>query len=71
VYDKEGNLLDKKPIDTYEVKRRKKISTVRNKVEDLIQHAKSSKEGIDFLVSSVMNIEASLLHIIPTTMQTR
>jgi hypothetical protein len=37
----------------------------------LIQHAKSLKEGMDFLVSSVMNIEASLLHIVPTTMQNR
>jgi hypothetical protein len=59
MYDEEGNLLDEKPIDAHEVKRRKEISTVRNKVEDLIQHAKSSKEGMDFLVSSVMNIEAS------------
>jgi hypothetical protein len=44
---------------------------VQNRVEDLIQYAKSSKEGIDFLVSSIMNIEASLLHIVPTTVQTR
>jgi hypothetical protein len=37
----------------------------------LIQHAKSSKEGMDFLVSSVMNIEASLGSIIPNIVQTR
>jgi hypothetical protein len=42
---------------------------MRNKVDDLIQQAKSSKEGMDFLVSSLMNIEASLCHIIPPTMQ--
>jgi hypothetical protein len=32
---------------------------------------KSLKQGMDFLVSRVMNIEASLLHIIPTTMLIR
>jgi hypothetical protein len=37
----------------------------------LIQHAKSSKGGMDVLVSSIMNIEVSLLHIVPTTVQTR
>jgi hypothetical protein len=36
MYDKEGNLLDKKPIDANEVERRKKITTVRNKIEDMI-----------------------------------
>jgi hypothetical protein len=71
VYDEEGNLLDEKPIDVDELEKRKKIATVRNKVEDLIQHAKSSKEGMDFLVSSVMNIEASLGSIIPNIVQTR
>jgi hypothetical protein len=71
VYDEEGNLLDEKPIDVDELEKRKKIATVRNKVEDLIQHAKSSKEGMDFLVSSVMNIEASLGSIIPNIIQTR
>jgi hypothetical protein len=71
VYDEEGNLLDEKPIDVDELEKRKKIATVRNKVEDLIQHAKSSKEGMDFLVSSVMNIEASLGSIIPNVVQTR
>jgi hypothetical protein len=71
VYDEKGNLLDEKPIDVDELEKRKKIATVRNKVEDLIQHAKSSKEGMDFLVSSVMNIEASLGSIIPNIVQTR
>jgi hypothetical protein len=71
VYDEEGNLLDEKPIDSNEAEKRKKIAMVRNKVEDLIQHAKSSKEGIDFLVSSVMNIEASLSTIVPTIVQTK
>jgi hypothetical protein len=37
VYDEEENLLDENPIDAHEVERRKKISTARNKFEDLIQ----------------------------------
>jgi hypothetical protein len=71
VYDDEGNLLDEKPIDACEMETRKKISTVRNKVEDLIQQAKSSKEGIEFLVASVMNIQDSLGSIVPNTVQNR
>jgi hypothetical protein len=67
VYDEEGNLLDEKPIDAIEVEKRKKLAVVRNKVEDLIQRAKSSNEAIDFLVSSVLEIEGSLGNIIPTT----
>jgi hypothetical protein len=39
---------------------------VRNNVEDLIQRAKSSIDAIDFLVSSVLEIEGSLGNIIPT-----
>jgi hypothetical protein len=71
MYDEEGNLLDEKPIDAYEVERRKKISIARNKFKDLIQQAKSSAKGMDFIVSGLMNIHASLHHIAPTTMQTR
>jgi hypothetical protein len=36
-FDDEGNLLEEKPLDANEVRRRKKIATVRNKVEDLIR----------------------------------
>jgi hypothetical protein len=71
VYNKEGNLLDEKPMDAHEVERRKKISTARNKFKDLIQQAKSSVEGMDFVASDLMNMQASLHHIAPTTMQTR
>jgi hypothetical protein len=39
-YDEEGNLLDEKPIDTNEIDRRKKITIVRNIVENLIQKAR-------------------------------
>jgi hypothetical protein len=41
VYDEEDNSLDEKPIDAIEVEKRKKIVEVRNKIEDLIQRAKS------------------------------
>jgi hypothetical protein len=61
--------LDEKPIDADELERRKKIAILRSKVEDLIARAKSSKEGMNFLVSNVMNIETSFDQIIPTTMQ--
>jgi hypothetical protein len=71
VYDEEENLLDENPIDAHEVERRKKISTARNKFEDLIQQAKGSTEGMDFVVSCLMNMQASLHHIAPTTLQTR
>jgi hypothetical protein len=35
-YDEEGNLLDEKPIDANELARKKKIATLKNKLEDLI-----------------------------------
>jgi hypothetical protein len=68
-YDEEGNLLDEKPIDTNEIDRRKKITIMRNIVENLIQKAKSSNEGLDFLVSNIRNIEASFDQIMPTAVQ--
>jgi hypothetical protein len=36
----------------------------------LVQKTKSSHEGMDFLVSSVMNIEASFDHIAPSSVHT-
>jgi hypothetical protein len=69
VYDEEGNLLDEKALDAIEVEKRKKISLVRNKIEDLIQRTKTSNEGMDFLVSSILNIEASVDNLVPSTMQ--
>jgi hypothetical protein len=47
-----------------------KIAVVRSKVEDLIQRAKSSNEGMDFLVTSVTKIEPSFGQIVPSTVQT-
>jgi hypothetical protein len=62
-------LLDEKAIDANELERQKKITAVRNKVEDLIQRAKSSNQGLNFLLSNVMNIESSFDPIIPNTVQ--
>ena len=69
MYDEEGNLLEEKVEDANEVEKRKKIAVVRNKIEDLIQRAKSSNEAMDFLVSSVLNIDDSLGHIVPSMVQ--
>jgi hypothetical protein len=47
-----------------------KIAVIWNKIEDLIQRAKNSSEAaIDFLFSSVLKIDESLGHIVPSTMQ--
>ena len=69
MYDDEGNLLEEKVEDANEVEKRKKKAVIRNKIEDLIQRAKSSNEAMDFLVSSVLNIDESLGHIVPSTVQ--
>jgi hypothetical protein len=53
IFDDEGNLLEDVPADPVEVGPRKKVSNARNKFEDLIQKAKSSDEGMDFLTSSL------------------
>jgi hypothetical protein len=44
VYDDEGNLLEEKVEDANEVKKRKTMTIVWNKIKDLIQRASSSKE---------------------------
>jgi hypothetical protein len=65
-FDEEGNLLDEKPKDPMEVAMRKKISNSRNKFENLIQVAKTSEQGIDFLYSSLSNLLQPLQQITPT-----
>ena len=70
-FDKEGNLLDKKPEHPMEVVMRKKISDVCNKFENLIQMAKQSEPGIEFLFSSLSNIQDPLQKIVPTTTITK
>ena len=44
---------------------RKKISATRNKFEDLIQMAKHSEQGMGFLWSSLLILEAPLQKIVP------
>ena len=48
-----------------EVALRKKISDSRNKFEDLIQMAKSSEQGKNFLYSSLSNLVEPLQKIMP------
>jgi hypothetical protein len=69
VYGDEGNLLEEKVKDANEVEKRKMMVVIRNKMEDLIQRASSSKGAMDFLLSSVRNIDNSLGHIAPSTVQ--
>jgi hypothetical protein len=69
VYDDEDNLLEEKVEDANEVEKRKMMAAVQNKMEDVIQRASSSKEAMDFLLSSVRNIDDSLGHIVPSTVQ--
>jgi hypothetical protein len=66
-YDNEGNLLDEKPKDPREVAMRKKISESHNKFEDIIQMAKTSEQGMDFLYSSLSNLVEPLQKITPAT----
>ncbi|KAM0832509.1 hypothetical protein ACQ4PT_064853 [Festuca glaucescens] len=69
VYDVQGNLLEEKPADCLDAAARKKISTVRNKLEDLIQTAKQSDEGMNFLLSSVLSIEEPLRQKVPAAVK--
>jgi hypothetical protein len=66
VYDDEGNLLKEKVEDANKVEKRKTMTIVRNKIEDLIQRASSSKEAMNFLLLSVRNIDDSFRHIVPS-----
>uniref|UniRef100_A0A0E0F3Z3 MULE transposase domain-containing protein n=1 Tax=Oryza meridionalis TaxID=40149 RepID=A0A0E0F3Z3_9ORYZ len=60
-----SNLLDEKAKDPMEVAMRKKISDSRNKFEDLIQMAKNSEQGMEFLYSSLSDLVEPLQKIIP------
>jgi hypothetical protein len=50
-------------------KKRKMMTVVRNKIEDVIQRASSSKETMNFLLSSVRNIDDSLGQIVLSMVQ--
>ena len=54
-----------------DVAMRKKISESRNKFEDLIQMAKNSKQGVDFLYSSLSNLVEPLQKITPATTENK
>ena len=64
-FDEEGNILDEKPIDPMELSMKKKNSDSRNKFEDLVQMAKQSDQGLDFLFSSLCNLHDPLKKIVP------
>jgi hypothetical protein len=64
-FDEEGNILDEKPIDPMELSMKKKISDSRNKFEDLLQMAKQSEQGLDYLFSSMCNLHDPLQKIVP------
>jgi hypothetical protein len=71
VYDEYGNILHDKILEPNDLVMRKKIASVRNKFEDLIKKANNAEEGMDFLLSGLCNIEASLHQILPTTTHSR
>jgi hypothetical protein len=56
-FDDDGNILEDVHADPVEVAMRKKISDARNMFEDLIHMAKQSNEGMDFLTSSLSNLQ--------------
>lgn len=64
-FDEEGNLLDEKPKDPMEVAMQKKISDSRNKFEDLVQMAKNSEQGMNFLCSTLSSLVEPLQKIVP------
>jgi hypothetical protein len=66
VYDSEGNLLADKPIDPVDAAKRRKISDAHNKFESLVKIAKNSEEGIDFLTTSLHNMEEHLSKLVPS-----
>lgn len=71
VYDEYGNVLDDKILESNNPAMRKKIANVRNKFEDLIKKANNSEEGMDFLLSSISNLEVPLHQILPAATHSR
>ena len=72
LYDSEGHLLAEKPIDSVDAVKRRKISDARNKLEYLTQMAKNFDEGIDFLTTTLLNMEEhlfQLVHVVSITRQ--
>lgn len=71
VYDSEGNLLAEKSIDPVEAAKIRKNSDEQNKFEELVQIAKNSEEGVDFLTTSSLNMEEHLSKLVPAVSITR
>jgi hypothetical protein len=71
IYDSEGNLLAEKHTDPVDVAKRRKISDARNKFEALVQMAKNSEEGIDFVTTSLLSMEEHLSKMVPPVSVTR
>jgi hypothetical protein len=59
ICDGDGNPLEDNPVDCVDMDTRRKISVARNKLEDLIQHAKNSSGGLDLLNSGLCDLEST------------
>ncbi|KAM0853034.1 hypothetical protein ACQ4PT_051350 [Festuca glaucescens] len=70
VYDGEGNPLEDNPIDCVDMDTRRKISVARNKLEDLIRHAKNSNGGLDLLNSGLCDLESTISQSVLAVAQT-
>ncbi|XP_037457036.1 protein FAR1-RELATED SEQUENCE 5-like [Triticum dicoccoides] len=64
MFDGEGNILEENFIDPVDMAVRRKISAVRNKLEDLIRTAKCSMEGVEFLHTSLCKAELGLRQLV-------
>ena len=58
-------MLEENFIDQVDMAVKRKIAAVRNKLEDLIQNAKGSMEGIELLHTSLCNVELGLAQLVP------
>jgi hypothetical protein len=70
-FDDDGNILEDVPADPVEVAMRKKKSDARNMFEDLIHMAKQSNEGMDFLTSSLSNLQVAIKDMVPSVSSTK
>lgn len=64
-------MLEDVPADPIEVALRKKNSDAHNMLEDLIQTAKQSNEGMNFLSSSLSNLQATIKGMVPSISRTK
>ena len=64
MYDGKGNILEENLIDPIVITVKRKIVSVRDKLEDLIRNSKRSMEGIEFLHNSLCSIELGLAQLV-------